>query len=200
MLVDLKKHITDDWDVYNDLLTDKESKLYIRGKIIFDNDGPESLNLTVGDKYIVNGKPIKIAEDGIKVPSGKSIVLETEQQLAVPHNMFGMIAGVGVNIFRNGFVSVGKIDPGFKGKLKLGYYNGNTNSITFKAGDLLACCSFWYMESSIKFSLEDYHSEPEAVMESINGLKYILIWLKKNWYSMLALIVAIFTLIVTCIR
>lgn len=200
MLVDLKKHITSDWNEYNNFISKKESKLYIRGKIIFDNNGPESLNLTVGDKYICNGKTIKISEDGVKVPSGKSVVLETAQQIAVPHNMFGMIAGVGINIFRNGFISAGKIDPGFKGKLKLAYFNGNGNAITFKSGDLLACCSFWYMESSIEFSLEDYHSEPEAVVESVSGLRNIFLWLKKNWYAMLALLVSIFTLIVTCIR
>lgn len=197
MLVNLKNHITSDWHDYNSHITDSESKLYVRGKIIFDNDGPESLNLTVGDKYFLNGKPIKIVKDGIKVPSGKSIVLETEQQLAVPHNMFGVITGIGVNIFRNGFVSTGKIDPGFKGKLKLGYFNGNTSAIIFKSGDLIACCSFWYMESSIEFPLENYHSEPEAFIESISRLKCCLEWFKKNWYSILALAVSLVTLIVT---
>lgn len=195
-IVDLGNRITTDWEEYNKFVKSNDSLIYVDGRIILKDVGPASINITVGSQWrdITKNKSYQIGEDGIKVQSGKCILIETEQRIALPYNIFGVVYGTGKNIFRGGFVSTGKINPGYNGNLKIGYYNGNSKTICFKKGDLLACCSFYNMETTTKNALENYinTSEPEILEPNVKSRVWAFI--TKNWYAILSLIISIVAL------
>lgn len=198
-VIDLGNRITKEWDEYNEYVKSNDSLIYIDGEIILKDVGPASINVTVGEKWhdITKGKVYKIPESGIKVKSGENILVETAQRIALPNNVFGVLYGTGKNIFRGGFISSGKINPGFNGCLKVGYYNGNSRTICFKPGDLLACCTFFNMETTTNNALEYYlyTPEPELLEPKLGGK--MLTWLKKNWYSVVSLFLSIIAIVVT---
>jgi dUTPase len=180
---------------YYEKISSQDSKVYVSEKVFLDNDCPASLLLTVGDTYLRKGLTVKMPSSGIKIPPNKTIVFITKQRVGVPHNVFGMVTGVGTNIFNSGFVSSGKIDSGFEGKLKIAFFNGNEKAVTFKEGELVACCSFWTTEYCIEYKLADYHSDVKPELEETSVLSKWLSWLKNNWYSLLALVISILAII-----
>ncbi len=194
-IVDLTKRTTTDWNEYYKNISSQDSKIYVSDKVVLDNDCPASLLLTVGDTYLRKGISVKMPSSGLKIPPNKTIVFVTKQRVGVPHNVFGMITGVGINIFNSGFVSSGKIDSGFDGNLKIAFFNGNEKAVVFNEGDLVACCSFWNTEYSIEYKLPDYHSDVKPELEEKSVLSKGLSWLKNNWYSLLALIISILAII-----
>ena len=195
-IIDLTKRTTDNWDEYNQMISSSNSMVFFNNKLLLDNDCPASLLLTVGDTYIKKGIPTKIPSSGIKVAPYKTVIIEAKQQIAVPYNVFGVVTGVGINIFNSGFVSSGKIDSGYNGKLKIAYYNGNEKSVIFQEDDLLACCTFWDTEYSMHYQLQNYHSSLRASIEETSYFFKWIEWLKENWYSILALIISIIAIIV----
>lgn len=197
-VVDLGNRITKDWDEYNECVKSSDSLIFIDGDIILKDVGPASVNVTVGDKWhdLERGKVYKITDSGIKVKSGENILIETSQRIALPNNVFGVLYGTGKNIFRGGFISSGKINPGFNGYLKVGYYNGNKKTICFKPGDLLACCTFFNVETTTNNALEYYINTPEPQFLETRNIVKILMWLKKNWYVIVTICISITSIIV----
>lgn len=196
-IINLNQRITKDWNQYNKALKSSSSLIFINGNVILQNVGPASLNLTVGDRWYDCSKKkyYKISGKGIKVKPGKSIIIETKQEIAMPYNVFGIIFGTGKNIFKGGFISTGKINPGFHGVLKIGYYNGSDSVIVFEPEDLLACCSFFDIETTLDTPLEKYLTEPEPEFAPNSFFQKSKIWLVDNWYSLLSLIVSILAII-----
>lgn len=196
-VIDLGNRITEDWDKYNECVKSSDSLIFIDGEIILKDVGPASVNVTVGDKWhdIEKGKVYKIPKAGIKVKSGENILIETSQRIALPNNVFGVLYGTGKNIFRGGFISSGKINPGFNGCLKVGYYNGNSRTICFKPGDLLACCTFLNMETTTNNALEYYINTPEPQILETKIIVKLLMWLKKNWYVIVTICLSIISIV-----
>ena len=194
-IIDLTKRTTNSWDEYAQNISAQDSKIFVNDKVLLDNDSPACLLLTIGDSYLSKGAPMQIPDSGVKIPPNKTVVFETKQQIALPYNVFGLVTGVGSNIFNSGFVSSGKIDSGYKGKLKIAYYNGNDRSIVFKKDDLVACCTFWNTDYSIRYQLQNYHSDVMPDLEQISTPSKIWRGFKKNWYSILALVVSAIAII-----
>lgn len=198
-VVDLGIRVTQEWDKYNEYVKSNDSLIYIAGEVILKDVGPASLNVTVGEKWhdLTKGKVYKIPESGIKVKPGENILVETAQRIALPNNVFGVLYGTGKNIFRGGFISSGKINPGFNGCLKVGYYNGNKRTICFKPGDLLACCTFFNMETTTSSALEYYLDTPEPELLEPNSWVKMWTWIKKNWYAIISVCLSTIAIIVT---
>lgn len=196
-IVDLSKRITKDWNLYNRSLKSNKSLIHINGDVILENVGPASMNLTVGKRWYDCSKKkyYSISDKGLKVNPGKSIIIESKQEIAVPYNIFGVIFGTGKNIFKGGFISTGKINPGFHGVLKIGYYNGSDSVIVFEPDDLLACCSFFEVETTLETPLEKYLTEPEPEFAPNTLFQRVILWLTENWYSIISLIVSILAII-----
>ena len=195
-IIDLNCRITQNWDEYNNAIKSSKSLIHVNGDVLLDNVGPASMNLTVGNRWYncAEKKYYQISDKGIKVKPGKSIIVETKQKIAVPYNVFGIIFGTGKNIFKGGHVSTGKINPGFHGELKIGYYNGGDSVIVFKPGNLLACCSFFEIERTLDSPLESYLKDPEPELAPNRWFEKIKIWFSDNWYSALCLFVSVLAL------
>ena len=196
-VVDLNSRITDDWKKFNDYKKSSSSYIHIKGPIYLDESGPAAIDISVGDSYYdyKRNAEYKIPAAGLKLLPGKSALITAEQKISLPLNVFGLVSGKGKLNFKGCFISVGKINPGYEGNLKIGLYNGNTKVIIIKPRDVLACCSFFNVETYMKSPLEDYQKAPEPTVVN-QGIGAAIIWLKENWYSVVSLVVAIASFIV----
>lgn len=203
-VIDLTRRITYDWDDYNKNIKSHESCIFI------EVDGNESVviqsgtsvNLTVGAIWYDSEKHTNnnIPKNGVQVKPKKYIVVQTQQRFAIPHNVYGILVGKGNNIFNGGVISTGKITPGFKGELKIGYYNAGESTIRLKKGDLLACCIFLDTETTIMSEeLDDQDQKPPAI-EFIKRRTKLKEYLKNNLYSILSVIISIAAVIVALLN
>lgn len=135
-LINLNKRVTDKWEVRCDNLESPDSFIYIKDRANEKVANPASMEIEVGDVYILprNGQQYKIPEEGLSIDPKQSVVIYSRQKISLPYNAFGLITGKGNYIFQGCFISSGKIDPGFDGFLKIGFYNGSNKKILLKKG------------------------------------------------------------------
>lgn len=149
-IVSLESRTTSNWGEYEAYRSSSDSLIFINGTFTTDASGPDCLCITVGNCWYDNGKYIELDKTrGLHVRPHTSIVFEASEQLALPLNIYGLLFGTGSNIYRGAFISSGKVDPGFSGKLKIGFHNGSDESILLHIGDKLAYCLFLNAESCL---------------------------------------------------
>lgn len=167
-VVNLDKRMTKSIDEYRKTIHSSDSLICVsidedckNVPIITDPSGPDCLALHVGTVFYYKGCNWKIdREKGVKIKGGRSIVIETAESLRLPANVYGLLYGNGTNIYRGAFISCGKIDPLFAGKLRIGIYNGGAKKIVLKPGDKLAYAIFFQTECDV---LVEQFSEATAV-------------------------------------
>lgn len=199
-IVYLKERITGDEAEFNKYISSADSLLFLRNydptkAETFDQSGTDCLSLRVGDKWFDRSRYVQISNKGIKIKPQTSVVVETQEQIALPLNMYGLLFGTGKNIYSGGFISNGKIDPGFCGNLRIGFYNGSRHTVILKTGDKLAYCIFMDMESELVTKpLFTVSSAPAAV--KLGRLERLKIWFVENlnlsnFIAIIALIVSL---------
>jgi len=194
-VIDLSTRICHDWNTYNNNKRSSDSYIYIDQEVNLE-DGPSSFDLCVGDKWYQSNeeKAYLITDDGIQLAPFQSILLEVKQQIANPFNVFGLVTGKGLKIFEGVFISTGKINPGFQGKLKIGIYNGSKKKITLKNGMPLCTCVFFEMESNIKIPLKNKTDNSNISAKPIGKVKSFKNKVKEN-KEFLAIAISILALI-----
>lgn len=199
-VVDLETRLTKSWDDYNNNLKSSDSLIFIEPHSYNIDDGPSSLDLTVGDRFFFHdhGQHFTITNDGVYIEPFNALLLETEQRVCLPLNIFGIVIGKGHQIFQGTFISSGKINPGFKGKLNIGLYNGSRKRIHIKRGQPLCSCVFFQMESNMSSPLKSYDSKNQIENVYLTKLQKLVNIYKANIQlithilSIIALIVALF--------
>lgn len=155
-VIDLKKRVTSDWREMHQHLQSTDSFIYVsprkKAKI-----GPVSMDVEVGDTYILPGsnEVFKIPSEGVKIKPGNSIVVYTHQNFKLPYNVFGIVTGKGQYIFKGCFLSTGKIDPGFEGCLKIGFFNGGCSRIILKPNEVFATVFFYEYRCNTVFTFKE---------------------------------------------
>lgn len=193
-VVDLRTRYTSDWKLFCENISSSESFLFVddlRQSDFYDT----SLDISVGNKCMYTGhdKVFKIPKEGLKLRARQSIIIYAKNKIAVPLNMYGVVTGTGSRIFSNCFISTGKIDPGFKGYLKIGLYNGSNRSINIKEGEPLACIFFMSIESDLQnsFFIYDQSIEPQVEVLSFWDKLIRIIFSNKEAFQILAAILGI---------
>lgn len=191
-VVDLRTRYTSDWDLFCKNISSSESFLFVDNlkKADFYD---VSLDISVGNKcmYTNHDKVFKIPKEGLKLRARQSIIIYAKNKIAVPLNMYGVVTGTGSRIFSNCFVSTGKIDPGFKGYLRIGLYNGSNRSIKIKEGEPLACIFFMSIESDLQNSYFIYDQSLEPQTEVLSFWDKFL-RMKPSYKETLQILAAIF--------
>lgn len=186
-VIDLKKRNTSNWEEMHKHLQSTESIVFIEpqneGKI-----GPVSMDIEVGDAYIIPGsnESFRIPQGGIKVKSKQSIIIYTSQRFKLPYNVFGVVTGKGKYIFKGCFLSTGKIDPGFEGCLKIGFFNGGCSSINLKPNESFATVYFLNTDTTISAPLKNYQSCLEHDVKHISWNKRMWLYIKDHWLGFVA--------------
>jgi len=198
-IVHLQKRITDNIDKYIKYLRSSDSLIFVKGNWKTDESGPDCLSLTVGKCWYDNGRYIEIdSKKGIKIKPHASVVLETTEEIALPYNMYGLLFGAGSNIYKGSFISNGKIDPGFSGKLRIGYHNGSNKTIILKTGDKLAYCIFIGTECGIEhIPLPNVLSQP--AIGTLSKRERLQRWFVENAYQILTISLSTISIIVSIV-
>ena len=181
-VIDLTKRSTSDWNEMHKYLLSTDSLVFITPHNK-DNVGPVSMDIEVGDAYILPGsnESFKIPKEGIKVMPKKSIVIYTKQRFKLPYNVFGVVTGKGKYIFKGCFLSAGKIDPGFDGCLKIGFFNGGCSSIYLKPNESFATVYFINTDTTISAPLKTYQNSLEHDVKRIGWYKETWLYIKSHW-------------------
>lgn len=190
-IIDLSKRITFDWDEYNKNARSYESNIFIKPQSEDLIQEGTSVNITIGDVWYNNSKHIDviIPDKGVKVKSKKYVVFQTQQHFGLPYNVYGIAVGKGINVFSGGVISTCKIVPGYKGKLRIGYYNASNSTIILHKGDVLGCCIFFDTEMTMvnEYLGDDLDNIP--ALEVLTKWEKIWEWFGDNWTKILAHII-----------
>lgn len=198
-IVHLGKRITDNKDDYYKYLRSNDSLIYDSGPAVTDESGPDCLSLTVGSCWYDDARYVQIhPEKGLKIKPHTSVVIETAEEIALPLNMYGLLFGAGSNIYRGTFISSGKIDPGFMGKLRVGFHNGSGRTVRLRRGDKLAYGIFVGAECDLEhFSFPTASMQPPVKI--MTGWERFRRWWGQNIYQILTLLVAVISMIVSVV-
>jgi deoxycytidine triphosphate deaminase len=192
-VVDLNSRLTDNWEAFSRNVNSSDSYVYI-DTLRSLSDGPSSLELSIGIRCFVHkeAKYYAIPEDGLRLAPFQSILIETKQSIALPNNIFGLVTGKGTQIFAGAFLSTGKIDPGFNGNLKIGFYNGSPESIYLKTGDSLCSCVFLQTESNLIVPQRAASGGYYKIKSLSTFRQRALLWVKANsfWLPIIISIIA----------
>lgn len=198
-IVHLDKRITNDTDEYNKYLRSSDSLIFVKDNWTTDESGPDCLLLTVGQCWYDNARYIEIdAQKGMKIKPHASVVLETAEEIALPLNMYGLLFGAGSNIYRGAFISSGKIDPGFFGKLRIGYHNGSDKTIVLKKGDKLAYCIFIGTECGLEHTPIS-NALTQLAIGTMSRRERFQRWFTQNAYQILAVMLSTISIIVSVV-
>ncbi|MFB2119455.1 hypothetical protein [Parapedobacter sp. 2B3] len=199
-IVDLKNRITNDLSRYNKSKLSSQSLIYIdQGSYKLD-DGPASVDLSVGDKwFFVNENTAYDVADGVEINPFQSILIETKEHIRMPLNVFGLVTGKGRHIFQGAFISTGKIDPSFDNKLKIGIYNGSKKKIKLVKDAPLCTCVFFEMETNLPYENKRSNDAAPVSPKPIGRKKRFLVWVKEN-KELIAIFISLIALIGTLLN
>lgn len=181
-VINLKKRSSSDWNKVHEYLQSTDSKVFVDPKNE-EKIGPISMDVEVGDAYIIPGsnESFKIPEEGVNVKPKEAVVLYTKQRFKLPYNIFGVVTGKGKYIFKGCFFSTGKIDPGFEGCLKIGFFNGGCSRINLKPNDVFATVYFLNTDVTISAPLKNYQSSLDHDVKKILWYKKWWLYIKQHW-------------------
>lgn len=206
VIVDIKQRTTEDKDKYQKYLKSMESYIYLDKDPLNPQKEPlqlkdgetASLDFTVGERWfnLNDSRWYTIPQDGIVLKSNEGATFETKEHIALPLNMFGVVTGIGRHIYVGGMTFPGKIDPGFSGRLRVGFYNSSKTKKLIKPGDTLCACYFLQMEETIANQFTRNAPEPTT------GTPYNRKWLRVKsfwrtyWDKVLSISIALLSVIV----
>ena len=201
-VVDLHARLTDDWEDFNRWVRSSDSLIYIDGKVLIADNGPASLELSVGQRWLNHrdGSFYRVPAEGLQVRPHQAVVVETEQRLALPLNVFALVTGKGKYIFQGVFISSGKIDPGFNGKLKIGFHNGGETTISLMPGTPFCTTCFLELESTMAMPLRAYESQPASEAEFLPTSTRLGIWLRTNWAAIVPIVISTAAVVVSILK
>ena len=200
-VVDLSRRLTSSVEEYERFLKSSASLIFIEGPIRLD-DGPASLELTVGEAWFSceGDGYYAMPEEGLTLKPGTSAVIETEQVIGLPHNVFGIVTGKGKFIFQGVFISSGKVDPSFYAKLRIGVFNGGRSSITLRKGDPFCYVTFFEMETHTTISRQRGDVSPRRRLPREPFMKRVETFLHANWKWLVGVSIAVASLIISFIK
>ncbi|MGI6555141.1 MAG: dCTP deaminase domain-containing protein [Bacillota bacterium] len=197
-VVDLRTRVTNDWNKFNHFLKSSDSLIYVEGTINLPENGPASLDLSLGPQWYdpKSQKYYSIEEKGVFIKPGEAVVLETAQRIGVPFNVFGIVTGKGKFIYKGVFVSTGKIDPGFNNKLLIGVFNGGRETINIRRDEDFCSCCFFQTESNIDIPLRIYPESSSKIFSNEPVSQKVKTWYLKNWKVLVPILISICSLVV----
>jgi deoxycytidine triphosphate deaminase len=190
-VVDLLRRITIDEDSFRNAICSDESLILIKSKKTVGHE-ISSIDLTVGDRIFDSAasEPRAIPTGGLILRAGQAAVVYTDEQVWLPHNVFGLVAGKGTLIFHGVFISPGKIDPGFQDRLRIGILNASNAPLRLTPGMAICSCTFFQMESHVNSATTHHLTEPvKPVRPSVAALS--LAFCRENWKWGLTTIIAV---------
>ena len=200
-VVDLCNRATADWDAFNRCVRSCDSLIFFEKAVPLISDPPGSIDLCVGSRWFDPAQDLfyAVEDSGLQVKAHSCAVIEVEQRLALPHNVMGFVTGKGRFIFQSAMISTGKIDPGFDGRLRIGFFNASSQVIELRRSDPFCSCCFLNTESEAK-NPKRYETEPTARISPIPRSVLMKRFLADNWKAILPIAISVIALIVVATK
>lgn len=189
-IVDLKSRLSSERDICEASKMSAESLIFIDSKVDLAEGNPMSIDLKVGDICLLPGdsRTYRIDEHGIKVKPRQSVVIYSKEKFVLPLNVFGLVTGKGKYIFQGCMVASGKIDPGYRGNLKVCFFNGGRSTVTIKPGDIFCTVFFMDGDCTLMSPLTDYQENPNPSLSTYGYCEKLKEWFGNNWYKALSIV------------
>ncbi len=183
-IVDLEARLTNDFDLYMRSAQRLSSFIYISAPVSLD-DGPSSVELHVGDAFYSCSEDayIQVGAEGIKLRSGESVVVDSQEKVGLPANIFGFVSGKGRYIFTGVMLSPGKIDPLFCDHLRIGLFNSGKSAAVLHRGEPLCTCAFVSMEGYSKRGMKTRPS-PAPKLQTLPLSKRLMASWSREYYKL----------------
>jgi deoxycytidine triphosphate deaminase len=192
-IVSLLDRITQDQNKFESFKLSDASLIFCDAKTV----EPFSVVLTVGDQWAGNisrsDPAMYLIERGIiNIPPLSSVVIEVNETLSVPYNVFGIIMQKGSAFLEDGLIlASGKVDPSFSGQIQLLIFNSTRKKKTLNQGDEIANLFFFRTDTTIKSNL--FQSKQKARVKKYGYFGRMRQFFADDIKYTLQLIVTIFT-------
>jgi hypothetical protein len=107
----------------------------------------------------------------------------------------GFVTGKGRFIFQSALISTGKIDPGFDGRLRIGFFNASSQVIKLQRNDPFCSCCFLNTESEAKHP-KRYETEPLPRTSPIPRSVLMRRFFSENWKAIIPIAVSLLALLI----
>lgn len=200
-VIDLTKRVTGDWERFSKYVRSSDSLVFFENGLPNSGDFPSSVDLFVGDRWFSPTENAfrPIDEDGVHVRPNAAIVIQVNQKISLPHNVIGFVTGKGKFIFQAAVISPGKIDPGFDGKLRIGFFNAGKETVVLKPNEPFCSCCFIQVESEAE-NPRQAQEEPPLQPAKIPWYWKLAKGAKDNWKVLIPIGISILALVVSFIR
>lgn len=198
-LINLRHRLTTDVNEFDRYSRSSDSLIYVDHEIQ-PGDGDASLDLTVGEVWFHGVDEFEIEGDELPLKPGQSCVIQTNELIGLPANAFGLVTGKGKYIFQGVLTSPGKMDPGFRQKLKIGLYNAGGKTARFKRNEPFCTVCFFELEPSFDKVRTKSDLRPRPRGRRFPTKEKIVAVLRKDWGLILSILIALMSLAVSVFR
>jgi dCTP deaminase len=137
-----------------------------REQLVENDDSNVSYDLRIGQqcRNHVEKNVNNIAADGVvKLPPGAAFIIQTEEDLHLPRQMYGTIAPK-VSLLQRGIsTTFSKVDPGYHGHLLITLFNLGKNTVVLKRKDRF--CALTLFE--VRPGARTYDRGPKQIAASV---------------------------------
>lgn len=183
-LVNIKNRVTNDEEKFQSNSFSDQSYLFLKDS---NNHIVESfsLELTLGngwaDRYSETERSLMEIDDqkGIKIAKKGSVVVEVGEEIKMPHNLYGILVPTGSLFLSKGIlIAPSKIEPSFKGKLKLRLFNTSNEVFVLQKKAKLASAIFFSTD------VTEFHPEinkaSDIAKSNLSNYDKSVRWIKNN--------------------
>ena len=200
-VVELKSRMTTEWDNFHGNICSSDSLVYCNKKIESEQENNFLLEVSVGNYfYDSNFRKQSISDSGLVLKPKEYYLIETEEKIALPNNILGIIVGKGTMIVSGIIVFSGKIEPGFNDNLKIALVNENSKPIVIKKYSQFCSCIFFNTESSFEYPPPHFDSNSPGLPTKALFIHKKRSWIKNHIFNISMFLVAIASLLVAVLK
>lgn len=189
----LKGRSTEDHERYIALQSSDQSLIFAGAEGVHEFE----MTLTIGEVFSLKHPTTEssfqlVTDDGIAITHGAAVTVEIAEDLRVPLNLFGVIFPKGSLAHVTGlFCPTAKIDPGFRGRLRLVLFNCSGQRIVLRREQAIASAVFMRTDATVGRALAKPKSKLNPTVESrwTAGCRF-LVRHRATVLSVLALVVS----------
>ena len=192
-IVAIQNRVTKDLDEFERLKLSDDSKIFCSEPSLENF----SITLTIGDQWASNvsrADPSMYMIDGdtITLRPLSSVVIEVNENISLPYNIFGLITQKGSAFLERGLIiGSGKVDPSFSGHLQVLIFNSTRKPVTLKRKEVIANLMFFRTDTTIQSPI--FEKKQTARIKTKSPLSKIAEFFASDMKYTLSLFVTILT-------
>ena len=195
-LISLKSRLTKNTDEFERYLSSDQSLIFSSS----DHEEEWSIELTVGRLWgnVSKESPVAMYEvhEDVGIPAKSSVIIEVNEELRIPNNIYGLIVPKGSLLLDNGILmATTKIEPRYFGKLRILFFNTTNRKKTLNKGSVIASTIFF--RTDITLASQQPRTRKDVVATQPSFIKSFFDFSKVNYQWFFTTLIALAALIVS---